>query len=176
MSGSSHLAAFIPRRFDELVAILHGHGFDIASNTHPAFSNEWQDAPPLGLVRIKGVWLPRAAVDADAEEDERVTFSVMERWAEDQTDYAHIEREGLWLAGYGYNGYIAGAPASDGRRNHRHDFDPTKDAAKVHHLHPLGQRNDVREPEDLVTPEWALGDLLEVLECEIAAGRFALRS
>jgi hypothetical protein len=74
VSPETQLSRFVPRRWEELVALLHGHGFDIADNTHPRYPNEWRDDPPLGLVRIKVVWLPEADTDPDADEDERVTF------------------------------------------------------------------------------------------------------
>lgn len=163
----------MPRRYDELVAILHASGFDIAWNTHPAYPNEWRGDPPAGLVRVKGVWLPNADEDPDADEDPRVTFSMTEHWSEARSDHAFLQREGLWLVGYGYNGSIAGEPADQGRRNHRHDYDQLKSSQLVYHVHPFGQINDIRHAEAPHSPESAITDFLAVLGSEIAAGRFA---
>jgi hypothetical protein len=161
----------VPRRWEELVALLHGHGFDIASNAHPRYSNEWRDAPPLGLVRIKGVWLP----DGDEDEDERVTFSLTERWSIKAADFSVVEREGLWLAGYAYNGHIASNGRGDGNHNHRHDFDPIKTDDIVYHRHPFGESNEIRVPEDPISADAALEDFRAVLAEEIRAGRFDVR-
>jgi hypothetical protein len=171
----TQLARFVPRRWEELVALLQGHGFDLADNTHPRFPNEWRDDPPLGLVRVKGVWLPEADSNPDANEDERVTFSLTERWSVETTPFSLAEREGLWLASYAYNGHIAGDSRDDGDRNHRHDFDPTKAQSIAYHRHPLGEANEVRVPEGPISADAALEDFLAVLAEEISAGRFDMQ-
>lgn len=170
LSPDTQLSRFVPRRWDELVALLQGHGFDIADNTHPRYPNEWRDDPPLGLVRVKGVWLPNADTDPDADEDRRVTFSLMERWSVKPTPFALVEREGLWLAGYAYNGHIAGNGRNDGDRNHRHDFDPMKTDDIVYHRHPFGESNKIRVPEAPISAGGALDDFRAVLAEEITAG------
>lgn len=148
-------------------------GFDIADSTHPRYPNEWRDDPPVGLVRVKGVWLPDAHVDDDPDPDGRVTFSLTERWSTDEPLVQPEAREGLWLAGYGYNGHIAGDYGPAGRCNHRHDFDLEKDPDIFFHRHPLGMPDNVRKPEDRLSPDAALSDFLNVLDEEINSGRFS---
>src|SRR4051794_2104483 len=99
MSGSTQLSRLMPRRYEELEAVLQGRGFDIATNTHPARPNEWRDDPPLGLVRIKGIWLPGADEKEDPEPDPRVTFSMMERWSEEHPDVEASRRARRTLPG-----------------------------------------------------------------------------
>jgi hypothetical protein len=101
----------------------------------------------------------------------------MERWSVEATPFSLVEREGLWLAGYAYNGHIAGESRTDGDRNHRHDFDPTKADDIAYHRHAFGEANEVRVPEGPTSVDAAFADFRAVLAAEIKAGRFmTLRS
>lgn len=174
VSGSSHLHDFLGRRYDELASLLHSNGFIEAENTSPKYPNEFQEEPLPGLVRIKGVWLPRADEEEDADELYDVTFSMTELWDFEAGPFSQVEREGLWLVGYGYNGWIAGEPSDSGRRNFRRDFDPDKPADEIIHRHPFGQPNHKRTPEDHLDPQQAMESFLEVVRDEVGAGRLEL--
>lgn len=136
MSPSPQLSSFIARRFDDVLDQLMAAGFDLDANARDR--SLWSDAPPLGLIRIKGVWLPRADIDEDGDADSRFTLSIIERWSEERTGQAEITESGLWLAAYSYNGHIEAPAVAEDGRNHRHDFDVEKHPDEPYHLHPFG--------------------------------------
>jgi hypothetical protein len=76
----SHVSTFVSRRFEELHALLNARGYllDFSGRELP----RWEDDPPLGLVHMRGVLLPGANEDEDADPDERITFTLTERWSE----------------------------------------------------------------------------------------------
>ena len=76
----SHISTFVSRRFEELHAILNASGYllDFSGREHP----RWEDDPLLGLIHMRAVLLPNADQDEDAEPNERITFTLLERWSE----------------------------------------------------------------------------------------------
>jgi hypothetical protein len=93
----SHISTFVSRRFEELHALLNASGYllDFSGREHP----RWEDDPPLGLIHLRAVLLPNANEDEDAEPDERITFTLLERWSEHPLPDAQ-QREGLYLRAY----------------------------------------------------------------------------
>ena len=98
----SHLSTFVPRRFEELHALLNARGYllDFGGRNLP----RWEDDPPLGLIHMRAVLLPGADEDEDedADPDERISFTVTERWSEHPVSEAQ-NREGLHLCSYSYH-------------------------------------------------------------------------
>ena len=144
-------------------------GFEI--DPEPREPNEWNDVWPEGFARVKGLWVPNADVDIDGDTDDRVTFSIVERWTVDVPPAAHFADQGLWLAAYSYNGHSAEPDASDGRGNSRRDFDDVRHPTNPYHCHPFGEPDDlVRVPEDPVTLETALEDFRELIAQLVSDG------
>lgn len=157
----SHISTFVSRRFEELHAILNASGYllDFSGREHP----RWEDDPPLGLIHMRAVLLPNADEDEDAEPDERITFTLLERWSEHPLPDAQ-QREGLYLRGYSYHGQ-----AGDARL--RYEFDPDGHPESPYHLHPPGAPDHVRQQGQAIPPETALADLAALIATERAAGR-----
>ena len=95
----SHLSTFISRRFEELHALLNGRGYllDFGGREPP----RWEDDPPLGLIHMRAVLLPGADEDEDedADPDERISFTLTERWSEDPVGEA--KERGVQASGAG---------------------------------------------------------------------------
>jgi len=157
----SHISTFVSRRFEELHAILNASGYllDFSGREH----SRWEDDPPLGLIHMRAVLLPSADEDEDAEPDERITFTLLERWSEHPLHDAQ-QREGLYLRGYSYHGQ-----AGDARL--RYEFDPDGHPESPYHLHPPGAPDHIRQPAQVIAPETALGVLAALIATERAAGR-----
>jgi hypothetical protein len=157
----SHISPFVSRRFEELHALLNARGYllDFSGRELP----RWEDDPPLGLVHIRAVLLPGADEDEDADPDERISFTLTERWSEHPVGEAQ-EREGLYLCGYSYHGQASGARV-------RYDFDPDGHPEVPYHHHPPGEPDHVRQPTRPTTPEAVLDELEALIENERAAGR-----
>ena len=157
----SHISTFVSRRFEELHAILNASGYplDFSGREHP----RWEDAPPLGLIHMRGVLLPNADEDEDAEPDERITFTLLERWSEHPLPDAQ-QREGLYLRGYSYHGQAGGARL-------RYEFDSDGHPESPYHLHPSGSPDHVRQPAQAIAPETVPSDLVALITTERAARR-----
>ncbi|HWX45714.1 MAG TPA: hypothetical protein VNY52_10395 [Solirubrobacteraceae bacterium] len=104
----SHVSTFVSRRFEEVHALLNARGYllDFGGRELP----RWADDPPLGLIHIRAVLLPDADEDEDADPDERISFTLTERWSEHPVGEAQ-DREWLYLCSYSYHG--AGRRRSD---------------------------------------------------------------
>ena len=133
------------RRFEQLQELLFARGYLIDPGGRDP--NEWQDDPPLGLVRLKGVALQGEG--DDAEPDPRVTFSIVELWSGDRVAGAY-EEQGYWLAGYAYHGQVGGVSL-------RYCFDPERHPEMPYHRHPPGSEG--REPWRHISPEEALDSI-----------------
>lgn len=164
MTSDLELRRFVPQRWEALESLLMANGFDL--DPAPRDPNEWQSDPPLGLVRIKALWVPHAATDPDADADERVSIQLTERWSTHQVPGALPDR-GLWLAAYSYNGHIDGS-------NLRYDFDPHGHPETPSHRHPFNAPEDTRRPCDQVTPTTVIKELLAVTADEVESGQLAL--
>lgn len=157
----SHVSTFVSRRFEELHALLNARGYllDFSGREPP----RWEDDPPLGLVHMRGVLLPGADEDEDADPDERITFTLTERWSEHPVGEAQ-EREGLYLCTYSYHGQA-------GVVRVRYEFDPDGHPEIPYHRHPPGEPDHVRQPAQPTSPETALGYIEALIAAERAAGR-----
>lgn len=160
------LSTFVSRRFEELHALLNARGYllDVAGRAR----SRWEDDPPLGLIHMRAVCLPDADTDEDAEPDERITFTLTERWSEHPHEEAQ-EREGLHLSSYSYHGQAGSARI-------RHEFDPDGHPEQPYHLHPPDAPDHVRRPSGPITPETALDALDALVASERAAERLDPRS
>ena len=112
---------------------------------------------------MRAVLLPNADEDEDAEPDERITFTLLERWSEHPLPDAQ-QREGLYLRGYSYHGQAGNARL-------RYEFDPDGHPESPYHLHPPGAPDHIRQPAQAITAETALADLAALIATERAAGR-----
>lgn len=148
-------------------------GFDL--DPQPRDRNEYREDPTLGLIVLKGLWVPNADLYRDADADERVSFQIRERWSAIAEPESQIQEQGLHLVGYSYNGHIDGPSLSEGDRNHRHDFDPLIHPEMPYHRHPFGAGDDYREREDPVSLDDAIRDFLNVVKDEIEFGSFNVR-
>ena len=166
MASNLALCRFVPQRWETLESLLMASGFDL--DPSPRDPNEWRADPPLGLVRIKALWVPDAATDPDADPDDRVSIQLTERWSIDRVPGALSDR-GLWLATYSYNGHIDSS-------NLRYDFDPQGHPESPSHWHPFNAPENTRRPCDQVTPTTVVKELLAVVADEIKGGRLALPS
>jgi hypothetical protein len=157
----SHISTFVSRRFEELHALLNARGYllDFSGRELP----RWEDDPPLGLVQMRALLLPGADEDEDADPDERISFTLTERWSEQPVGEAQ-EREGLYLCAYSYHGQAGAARA-------RYEFDPDGHPEVPYHCHPPGEPDHVRQPTRPVSPETALDELGALTDYERAAGR-----
>ena len=157
----SHISTFVSRRFEELHALLNARGYllDFSGREHP----RWEDDPPLGLIHMRAVLLPNADEDEDAEPDERITITLLERWSEHPLPDAQ-QREGLYLRSYSYH-------AQAGNARLRYEFDPHGHPESPYHLHPSGAPDHVRQPAQAIPPETALSDLSALIATERAAAR-----
>ncbi len=157
----SHVSTFVARRFEELHALLNARGYllDFGGCELP----RWEDDPPLGLVHMRAVRLPDADQDEDADPDERVTFTLTERWSESAAGDAR-QREGLYLCAYSYHGQA-------GAERLRYEFDPEGHPELPYHRHPPGQPDHVRRRAGPTTPEHALDELDLLIAAERSAGR-----
>jgi hypothetical protein len=156
-----HISTFISRRFDELHALLNARGYllDFSGRERA----RWEDDPPLGLVHMRAVFVPDADVDEDADPDERISFTLTERWSEYPVGEAQ-EREGLYLTTYSYHGQAGAARV-------RYEFDPDGHPELPYHRHPPGEPDNVRQPAGPTAPETALDELEALIDSERAAGR-----
>jgi hypothetical protein len=157
----SHISTFVSRHFEELHALLNAQGYLLDFSGQQ--NSQWEDDPPLGLVNMRAVFVPNADEDEDAEPDERITFTLNERWSEYPLPDAQ-QREGLYLCGYSYHGQV-------GNTRLRYEFDPDGHPERPYHLHPPGAPDHVRQSALAVSPETALGDLSALIATERAAGR-----
>jgi hypothetical protein len=157
----SHVSTFISRRFEELHALLNARGYllDFGGREIP----RWEDDPPLGLVHMRAVLLPGADENEDADPDERISFTLTERWSEHPLDEAQ-DREGLYLCSYSYHGQAGVAQV-------RYEFDPDGHPELPYHRHPPGEPDHVRQPAGPTSPETALDQLEALIATERAAGR-----
>ncbi|MFI4978250.1 MAG: hypothetical protein ACHQC8_06205 [Solirubrobacterales bacterium] len=157
----SHLSTFVSRRFEELHALLNARGYllDFGGRELP----RWEDDPPLGLVQMRAVLLPGADEDEDADPDERISFTLTERWSEYPVGEAE-EREGLYLRTYSYHGQAGGARV-------RYEFDPDGHSEVPYHRHPPGEPDHVRQPVGPTAPETVLDELEALTASERAADR-----
>jgi hypothetical protein len=157
----SHLSTFVSRRFEELHALLNARGYllDFGGRELP----RWEDDPPLGLVHMRAVLLPGADEDEDADPDERISFTLTERWSEHPVSEAQ-EREGLYLCTYSYHGQAGAARV-------RYEFDPDGHPENPYHCHPPGGPDRVRQPAGPTSPETALDQFEALVATERAAGR-----
>ncbi|MGH2902340.1 MAG: hypothetical protein ACRDK7_01915 [Solirubrobacteraceae bacterium] len=157
----SHIATFVSRRFEELHALLNARGYllDLGGRER----SRWEDDPPLGLIHMRAVLLPDSDEYEDADPDERITFTLTERWSE-HSDPEALEREGLYLRSYSYH-----AQAGDARV--RCEFDPAGHPELPYHLHPPDAPEHVRRGAQPTTPETVLGELDALIATERAAGR-----
>ena len=157
----SHVSTFVSRRFEELHALLNARCYllDFGGRELP----HWADDPPLGLIHIRAVQLPDAVVDEDADPDERISFTVTERWSERSVGEAQ-DREGLYLCSYSYHGQA-------GVVRIRYEFDPDGHPEIPYHRHPPGEPDYVRLPAGPTPPETALDELDVLVAAERAAGR-----
>jgi hypothetical protein len=157
----SHVSTFVSRRFEELHAFLNARGYllDFGGRELP----RWEDDPPLGLVHMRAVMLPAADEDEDADPDERISFTLTERWSEYPVGEAR-EREGLYLSTYSYHGQAGVARV-------RYEFDPDGHPEVPYHCHPPGEPAHVRQPAGPTSPEAALDELEALVAKERAAGR-----
>lgn len=157
----SHISTFVSRRFEELHALLNARGYllDFGGRELP----RWEDDPPLGLVHMRAVLLPGADDDEDADPDERISFTLTERWSEHPVGEAQ-EREGLYLCSYSYHGQAGVARV-------RYEFDPDGHPEVPYHRHPPGGPDHVRQPAGPTNPEAALDELEALIATERAAGR-----
>jgi hypothetical protein len=156
-----HLSTFVARRFEELHALLNARGYllDFSGRELP----RWEDDPPLGLVHMRAVLLAGADEDEDAEPDERVTFTLTERWSEHPVGDAQ-QREGIYLCTYSYHGQA-------GLARVRYEFDPDGHPELPYHRHPPGELDRVRRPAGPTSPETVLDELEAMIATERAAGR-----
>jgi hypothetical protein len=157
----SHISTFVSRRFDELHALLNARGYLLDFSGRER--SRWEDDPPLGFVQMRAVFLPDADTDEDAEPDERITFTLIERWSSHSMPEAQ-RREGLYLCSYSYHGQAGGARL-------RHEFDPDGHPERPYHLHPPHAPDHARRPSEPTSPETALDDLDALIASERAAGR-----
>ncbi len=156
-----HISTFISRRFDELHALLNARGYllDVSGWER----SRWEDDPPLGLVRMRAVFVPDADVDEDADPDERITFTLIERWSEHPAHDAQ-QRQGLYLHTYSYHGQAGTARV-------RYEFDPDGHPELPYHRHPPGQPDHVRQPAGPTSPEAVLDELDALIATERTASR-----
>lgn len=157
----SHVSTFVSRRFEELHTLLNTRGYLLDFGGREL--SRWEDDPPLGLVHMRAVLLPGANEDEDADPDERITFTLTERWSEHPIDGAQ-QREGLYLCSYSYHGQAGGARA-------RCEFDPDGHPELPYHRHPPGQPEHVRQPTGPMSPEAVLDELAKLVCVEREAGR-----
>lgn len=157
----SRVSTFVSRRFEELHAFLNARGYllDFGGRELP----RWEDDPPLGLVHMRAVMLPTADEDEDADPDERISFTLTERWSEHAVGEAQ-EREGLYLRTYSYHGQAGVARV-------RYEFDPDGHPEVPYHRHPPGEPDHVRQPTGPTSPEAVLDELEALVATERAAGR-----
>ena len=157
----SHLSTFVSRRFEELHALLNARGYllDFSGRELP----RWEDDPPLGLVHMRALLLPDADEDEDADPDERISFTLTERWSEHHLGDAQ-EREGLYLVTYSYH-------AQAGAVRVRYEFDPDRHPEVPYHRHPRGEPDHVRRPAGPIAPEAVLSEFEVLIDNERAAGR-----
>jgi hypothetical protein len=165
MASDLELRRFVPQRWETLESLLMASGFDL--DPSPRDPNEWRADPPLGLVRIKALWVPHADTDPDADLDNRVSIQLTERWSIQEVPGALTDR-GLWLATYSYNGHIDGS-------NLRYDFDPHGHRESPSHRHPFNAPEDTRRPCDQVTPSTVIKELLAVVADQIDSGRLSFK-
>jgi hypothetical protein len=156
-----HLSTFVARRFEELHALLNARGYllDFRGRELP----RWEDDPPLGLVHMRAVLLAGADEDEDADPDERVTFTLTERWSEYPVGDAQ-QREGIYLCTYSYHGQA-------GLARVRYEFDPDGHPELPYHCHPPGELDRVRRRAGPTSPETVLDELEAMIAAERAAGR-----
>lgn len=157
----SHVSTFISRRFEELHALLNAHGYLLDFSGREL--SRWEDDPPLGLVHMRAVLLPGADEAEDVDPDERISFTVTERWSEHSVDEA-LEREGLFLCSYSYHGQA-------GISRVRYEFDPDGHPEVPYHRHPPGEPDNVRQPVRPTTPEIVLHEFESLIAAERSAGR-----
>jgi hypothetical protein len=136
----SHISTFVSRRFEELHALLNARGYllDFSGREHP----RWEDDPPLGLIHMRAVLLPNADQDEDAEPDERITFTLLERWSEHPLPDAQ-QREGLYLHGYSYHGQAGDAVFATSSTPTGTPSPPT---TCTHRAHPTTSANQPKQP------------------------------
>ena len=157
----SHVSTFVSRRFEELHALLNARGYllDFGGRELP----RWADDPPLGLIHMRAVLLPDSDEDEDADPDERISFTVTERWSEHPVGEA-LDREGLYLCSYSYHGQAGVARI-------RYEFDPGGHPEIPYHRHRPGEPDHVRQPTRPTSPETALGEFDALVAAKRAAGR-----
>jgi hypothetical protein len=157
----SHLSTFVSRRFEELHALLNARGYllDFGGRELP----RWADDPPLGFIHIRAVLLPDADEDEDADPDERISFTVTERWSEHPVGEAQ-DREGLYLCSYSYHGQAGVARI-------RYEFDPDGHPEIPYHCHPPGEPDHIRQAAGPNSPETVLDELDVLVAAERTAGR-----
>jgi uncharacterized protein YndB with AHSA1/START domain len=156
-----HISTFVSRRFEELHALLNARGYLLDFGGRER--SRWEDDPPLGLLHMRAVLLPNADEVQDAEPDERITFTLIERWSERPISEAQ-QREGLYLCSYSYHGQAGNARI-------RHEFDPDGHPEHPYHLHPPGAPDHIRQPAPPISVEAALDDLDALVVAERTAGR-----
>jgi hypothetical protein len=166
MASDLELRRFVPQRWEALEALLMASGFDL--DPSPRDPNEWRADPPLGLVRVKALWVPRADADPDADADGRVSIQLTERWSTHPVPRA-LSARGLWLAAYSYNGHIKGS-------NLRYDFDPEGHPESPSHRHPFNAPEKTRKPCDQVTPATVVKELLAVVSEQVDSGQLVPRA
>jgi hypothetical protein len=164
MASDLELRRFVPQRWEALESLLMASGFDL--DPSPRDPNEWRADPPLGLVRIKALWVPHAATDPDADPDDRVSIQLTEQWSTHEVSGA-LSNRGLWLATYSYNGHIDGS-------NLRYDFDPQGHPESPSHRHPFNAPENARRSCDQVTPTTIIKELLALVDEQIDNGRLRL--
>jgi hypothetical protein len=157
----SHISTFVSRRFEELHALLNARGYLLDFGGRE--SSRWEDDPPLGLVHMRAVFLPNADEDEDAEPDERITFTLLERWSEHPLPDAQ-QREGLYLCSYSYHGQV-------GSTRLRYEFDPDGHPECPYHVHPPNAPDHIRQPTQAIPPETALDNLNALIASERTARR-----
>lgn len=109
------------------------------------------------------VLLPDADEDEDADPDERISFTVTERWSEHSVGEAQ-DREGLYLCSYSYHGQAGVARI-------RYEFDPDGHPEIPYHCHPPGESDRVRLPAEPTSLETALDEFDALVAAERAAAR-----
>ncbi len=112
---------------------------------------------------MRAVLLPGADEDEDADPDERISFTLTERWSEHPVGDAQ-EREGLYLCTYSYHGQAGVARV-------RYEFDPDGHPEVPYHRHPPEEPDHVREPTGPAAPETVLDELEALIATERADGR-----
>lgn len=160
MSPGASISAFVGRRFDELHELLNSRGLllDFSGRERP----RWEDDPPLGVIHQRAIYVPFADEDEDAEPDERITMTIVERWS-DRSEPEAQEHQGHFLVTYSYH-------AQAGVAELRYELDPEKHPEMPYHMHPSDDPG-YRLPSGPVQVSQALDALEQLIARERAAGR-----